>query len=99
MNLEDLKYLSTEEINILDKEQSQVMLDKLAACNCCEVHRCNKPTIFGPWTETEENKESKKNYRYGKVMCLCYCRQVARRICRNYNSSITKTETKIKTET
>ena len=97
MNLEDLNSLTTEEINILDPEESQTMLNKLAACNCCEVHSCNKPTIFGPWTETKENNESKKNYRYGKAMCKCYCRQVAREICRNYNNSITKTETNDKT--
>ena len=64
----------------LTPEKAQILIDKLAECNCCARHMENKPTVFGPFTKspfwspkTDELKS-----------CKCYCRSNARDICRSY---------------
>jgi hypothetical protein len=98
MNLEDLNYLTSEEIKTFNPEQSQAMLDKLAACNCCKVHSRDKPKTFKSrfFNYTNKDEDKKENYYCGIAKCLCYCRHSARLIC---DFAKTDTETEIETET
>lgn len=57
----------------------QQKLDSCNACNCCETHQTNRPTVFEPWVELPHSNNSldQKQNR-----CPCNCRHAARFICR-----------------
>lgn len=66
---------------------NQLMLNKLAQCNCCQKHKHNKPTLYAKWIDTIYNKGlcpqiSNTNPFTNELYCKCDCRHNARMICR-----------------
>lgn len=79
-----MEIINEEPINALS---NQLMLDKLAQCNCCQKHQINKPTLYTKWIDTSSNnglfpETSNTNPSTGKLYCKCDCRHNARWICR-----------------
>jgi hypothetical protein len=67
---------------------NQLILDKLAQCNCCQKHQIDKPKLYLKWIDTTYNKglnplTSNTNHITGELYCKCDCRHTARMICRN----------------
>lgn len=55
------------------------VLKDLAACDCCEKHKKNRPTKWGPWVELPYHDTSVHD---DPESCRCPCRHNARILCR-----------------
>ena len=71
----------------IDALSNQLILDKLARCNCCQKHKHNKPTLYVKWIDTIYNKGlypeiSNTNPFTNELYCKCDCRHNSRIICR-----------------
>lgn len=80
----NMEIIDEEPINALS---NQLMLDKLAQCNCCQKHKLNKPKLYVKWIDTIYNKGlypqiSNTNPLTNDLYCKCNCRHNARMICR-----------------
>jgi len=67
---------------------NQLILDKLALCNCCQKHQINKPKLYLTWIDTSPNnglipETSNTDHITGELYCKCDCRHNSRMICRN----------------
>lgn len=67
---------------------NQLILDKLALCNCCQKHQINKPKLYLTWIDTSPNnglipETSNTHHITGELYCKCDCRHNSRMICRN----------------
>lgn len=58
-------------------------LNIIKGCNCCEVHKRNRPSTFEPWIETCRAREECEKAPSNPNACNCDCRHVARFICRS----------------
>ena len=79
-----MEIIYEEPINALS---NQLMLDKLAQCNCCQKHKFNKSKLYVKWIDTNYNKGlspliSNTNPFTNDLYCKCDCRHNARWICR-----------------
>jgi hypothetical protein len=76
-------------LEFVPEDEKSKMLDTYVECNCCDIHKINKPLIYSPWVDLVDNKEddvsrvSNKDAN-GNAICLCYCRFNARAICRSH---------------
>ena len=55
---------------------NQLILDKLAQCNCCRKHQINKPKLYAKWIETSQNnglfpETSNTNPLTNELYCKC----------------------------
>lgn len=67
------------EIDNLQGTTMQDKLDILNQCNCCDRHQTNKPRLYKPWYGCQSNGMMQhEDY----VQCECYCRHMARWVCR-----------------
>ena len=62
-------------------ESWQDKIDTLNQCNCCEMHKINKPSTFSVWYELPFHNSQNTD-------CKCNCRHMARHICRTICGSV-----------
>ena len=77
-------YLDTI-LEYTNSDERLLMIKKLNQCNCCNIHKLNKPTSK-QYLDGYVPEYSTSIYRNKK--CKCQCRQFCRSICRAENDEI-----------
>ena len=70
-------------IVIYSKQDAQVTLNTLSACNCCQRHNQKKPLVLQEWIDLPFTHHILKNDE-----CHCRCRHMARFICRDWGEEL-----------
>ena len=64
----------------MDKQECvEDLVKTLVQCDCCEKHKTNRPTRWGPWRELRFNNTDVSD---DPENCRCRCRHDARILCR-----------------
>ena len=68
---------------------NQDKLNHLSQCNCCLKHKINKPRVFMPCDETSAvyTPNLLASFTFREQLCPCFCRHMARQICRRFEPS------------
>lgn len=78
------------DIKVVSEDDKPKMLAVYAKCDCCNIHKINKPLVYAPWVDLQCSKGGKYCSKMsnkdaeGYVMCECYCRFNARAVCRSH---------------